>query len=151
MARPIKYKPEYVEQAHALCLLGATDVQLSQTFDVSEKTLNTWKKDYPEFFQSIREAKTLSDSKVVQSLYQQALDGNVTAQIFWLKNRQKNSWRDKHEVSHGGTINHEHSHESVPNTAAWITGLLGEGQAGPAKKPVPDRPLLPAKVCAKSS
>ena len=29
---------------------------------------------------------------------------DVTAQIFWLKNRKPNEWRDKHEVEHSGEI-----------------------------------------------
>ena len=51
------YKPEYVEQARQLCLLGATDKQLAEFFNVSTVTLNKWKKDYPEFLYSLKEAK----------------------------------------------------------------------------------------------
>ena len=105
--RPPSYKPEYAEQALSLCLLGATDKQLAESFSVTEKTINAWKKDYPEFCKSVKEAKDYADSNVVNSLYQQALSGNVTAQIFWLKNRQKEQWRDKHEVEHTGTVAHK--------------------------------------------
>ena len=37
------------------------------------------------------------DYEVENALLKNALDGNVTAQIFWLKNRKKNEWRDKVE------------------------------------------------------
>ena len=33
-----------------------------------------------------------------------ALEGNVTAQIFWLKNRKKEQWREKVEIEKGGAI-----------------------------------------------
>ena len=38
--------------------------------------------------------------KVVQSLYKAAVEGNVTAQIFWAKTRL--GWREKSEVEHTG-------------------------------------------------
>ncbi len=40
--------------------------------------------------------------EVVSVLKRQPPD--VTAQIFWLKNRQPDTWRDKHEMSHGGHV-----------------------------------------------
>lgn len=30
---------------------------------------------------------------------------NVTAQIFWLKNRKPDEWRDRHELEHLGNVN----------------------------------------------
>ena len=35
-----------------------------------------------------------SDRRVVDSLYQQAIAGNPTCIIFWLKNRKPHEWRD---------------------------------------------------------
>jgi hypothetical protein len=35
---------------------------------------------------------------VENSLYQMALDGNVTAAIFYLKNRRPDRWRDVHNI-----------------------------------------------------
>ena len=29
------------------------------------------------------------------ALYKNAIDGNITAQIFWLKNRKPDKWREK--------------------------------------------------------
>lgn len=101
---PSKYKPEYADEAMKLCLLGAKDKELADFFNVSESTLNKWKIDYPEFSESLREGKENADAKIAHSLYQQALQGNTTAQIFWLKNRRRQDWRDKqeHELSGPG-------------------------------------------------
>jgi hypothetical protein len=121
--RPTEYRPEYVEQAEKLCLLGATDMQLADFFEVSERTLNTWKHVHPEFLQSLKVAKSEADTAVERSLYRKALgyefesvkvfctNGEVTqvpyreivppsdtAIIFWLKNRKSQEWRDKSEV-----------------------------------------------------
>lgn len=95
VGRPSDYKEEYNEQARKLCLLGAKDTDLADFFGVCEKTINNWKSQHPEFLQSIKDGKENADVAVVQSLYKTALEGNTTAQIFWLKNRQPSKWRDK--------------------------------------------------------
>lgn len=123
VGRPSKYKPEHAEQARKLCLLGATDADMADFFDVDEATINRWKLEFPEFCESIKKGKMLADANVADRLYQRAMgyeapdvdirvvDGEIVetpmtkyyppdtpAAIFWLKNRQKGKWRDKVEV-----------------------------------------------------
>ncbi len=123
MARPTDYRQEYAEQAHKLCLLGFTDKQLAVFFGVNESTINRWKQKYPEFCKSIKSGKVIADAQVAESLFKRATgievtevevrdDGkkkvkrvtkkhippDPTAQIFWLKNRQPELWRDKPTV-----------------------------------------------------
>ena len=123
MARPTDYRQEYAEQARKLGLVGVTDKQLADFFDVNESTITRWKQKYPEFCTSIKKGKVVADAQVVDSLYNRALgmeveevevrgDGDdeikrvtkkhippdTTAQIFWLKNRQPELWRDKPTV-----------------------------------------------------
>ena len=126
MSRPTQYKEEYAELAYNYCLLGAIDKELAQFFDVSEKTINTWKEKHPEFLQSLKRGKQQADAKVAQSLFHRATgyqhpdtkfathEGIITdereytkhyapdptACIFWLKNRQPEKWRDKQEIDH---------------------------------------------------
>lgn len=102
--RPTAFKPEYCEQATGMCRLGATNDELAAFFGVALSTLNKWKKEIPEFSDAIREGKEVSDLRVTESLYQKALNGDTTAMIFWLKNRQSKRWRDKinQEVSAPG-------------------------------------------------
>lgn len=121
MGRPSSYKPEYAEQARKLCLLGATDKELADFFDVSEVTINAWKKEFPDFLKSVKEGKLDADARVAESLFKRAtgyvgqktvtanIQGIITdvkvvedyvgpdtaAGIFWLKNRQKDKWRDR--------------------------------------------------------
>ncbi|EKZ6375180.1 terminase [Klebsiella aerogenes] len=138
MARPTKYQEAYAEQARKLCLLGYTDTELADFFEVSESTINKWKVDYPEFSESIKKGKAIADGDVTDRLYQRAMgfiapdvdirviDNKIVetpldkyyppdtaAAIFWLKNRQKDKWRDKqdHEVTgkDGGAIQIETS------------------------------------------
>jgi len=78
--RPTLYKEEYSGQAYKLCLLGATDKDLAEFFEVEERTINNWKKDYEEFFHSIRNGKKIADMEVATSLYQTTQDRTVIEQ-----------------------------------------------------------------------
>ncbi|MDN7489500.1 terminase [Burkholderia sp. AU45274] len=102
MANPTKFKPEFVELARNYCLLGATDVDLARFFGTTDRTIRTWKQQHPEFAEALEQAKEVADAQVVGALYTNALAGNVTAQIFWLKNRQPAKWRDKVDHEHAG-------------------------------------------------
>jgi len=96
--QPTSYRDDYPDQAKRLCLLGYTDKELAEFFKVCESTINNWKHDHPEFLESIKDGKENADCEVVESLYEKACDGDTTAQIFWLKNRQSKNWRDKQEI-----------------------------------------------------
>ena len=125
MARPTKYQEAYAEQARKLCLLGYTDAELADFFEVSETTINNWKLEHSEFLESIKKGKSVADADVASSLFHRAMGytakekreektadgfkevdaekhvpGDVTAMIFWLKNRQKDKWREKQDVNH---------------------------------------------------
>ncbi|MFM0101986.1 terminase [Paraburkholderia rhynchosiae] len=102
--RPSKYRAEFAELAKNYCLLGATDPDLERFFEVSRATINEWKKQHPEFADALRAGKDIADSLVARSLYDKARGGDTTAMIFWLKNRQKHAWRDRHEIDHSGKV-----------------------------------------------
>ena len=127
--RPTLYKEEYAEQARKLCLLGSTDAELADFFEVSEQTVNAWKTAHPEFLESIKKGKAQADANVADRLYQRAMGfehpevdirvidhaivqtpitkiyaPDPTAAIFWLKNRQRAKWRDKVETELSGSV-----------------------------------------------
>lgn len=54
-----------------------------------------WKNRYSEICEALKKGKEVVDFEVENALLQTALSGNVTAQIFWLKNRKPDKWRDK--------------------------------------------------------
>jgi transposase-like protein len=110
--------------AAALCRFGATNCELADALDVSEKTIRRWIIEHAEFAEAVHRGIFEQFSpRVVRSLAQQALgyavdeevvkvgkDGelirynvrrqyppNVTACIFWLKNRDPENWRDVHD------------------------------------------------------
>lgn len=121
--RPTKYQESYNRQAEKLCLLGSTDKDMADFFEVDESTINRWKIEYPEFCESIKRGKISADANVASRLYKRAIgyehdedkifnnngsplivptikhvQPDTTAAIFWLKNRQPARWRDKQEV-----------------------------------------------------
>jgi len=127
--RPTKYRPQFAEQAKALCERGAIDVDLANFFHVSVRTIPRWQVEYPEFCQALKDGKSVADERVERALYQRAVGytfdavkiflpkdsvdpvlvpyrehcpPDVTACIFWLKNRKKDDWRDKQQLEHTG-------------------------------------------------
>lgn len=74
---------------------GLTDEQIAKNIGIGERTLYEWKKKYPQISQSLKKGKEVVDYEVENALLSSALGGNTTAQIFWLKNRRPDKWRDK--------------------------------------------------------
>ena len=70
--RPTKYKPEYVEQAYKFCLLGATEAEMANFFEVAIDTITEWKKVYPEFSASLKEGRDQADAEVSDKLRRRA-------------------------------------------------------------------------------
>ena len=71
--RPSLYKPEYCDLAYKFCLLGATDADLARMLEVEESTINNWKKDFPEFLESLKRGKEIADANVAKALYHRAI------------------------------------------------------------------------------
>lgn len=74
---------------------GLTDEQIAANMGIHVSTLYEYKNKYPEVNESLKKGKAVVDYEVENALLQQALQGNTTAQIFWLKNRRPKKWRDK--------------------------------------------------------
>ena len=53
--RPSKYKPEYCLAIKAMARLGMTDAQMSKEIGVALSTFALWKKEHPEFMESLEE------------------------------------------------------------------------------------------------
>jgi hypothetical protein len=122
--RPTSFKAEYIELAYKFCLLGATDEQLAEFFNVAKSTINLWKQKQPKFLDALKRGKVVADANIAHSLYRRGIGyscqethasnykgtitlteitkhypPDTTACIIWLKNRQPDKWRDKVEVS----------------------------------------------------
>lgn len=76
---------------------GLTDETIADKCGISTSTLYDWKKKHLEISEALKKGKEIVDFEVENALLNEALNGNVTAQIFWLKNRRVDKWRDKPE------------------------------------------------------
>lgn len=102
---------------------GLFDEQIAKNMGISEATLYNYKNKHPEIKEALRKGKEVVDIEVENAMFKRAIGytitineqkvdkdgfvhdlkrdvhipGDVTAQIFWLKNRRKQQWRDKVE------------------------------------------------------
>lgn len=112
---------------------GLTDQQIAKNMGIAAGTLYTWKKKYSEINESLKKGKEIVDYEVENALlksalgyeyteekvYVQEIDGvvtkkkeiikkysqpNVTAIIYWLKNRKPEQWRDRPETTDDETL-----------------------------------------------
>ena len=65
---------------------------------VSWSTIDRNRKRSADFEESIKRGKARGLAQVTNSLFTSATDGNVTAQIFYLKNQDSQNWKDRQEV-----------------------------------------------------
>lgn len=129
---PTKYKKEYNKQVYKLCLLGATNQELADFFEVHVNTIKNWYKSESEFLSAVKRGKEKADADVAKSLLKRAkgyrykeitrenkqgygkpvVTKVVTKQVApdtgaamaWLKNRQPDKWRDKHDLELSGKV-----------------------------------------------
>lgn len=110
---------------------GLTDEQIAANIGISRSTLNAWKDRYSDISDTLKRGKDVADRQVENALLKRALgyeyeevkkkfEGgvmtertvtkkevipDVTAQIFWLKNRKPDKWRDKPDYEDTSAIN----------------------------------------------
>ena len=99
---------------------GLTDEQIAKNIGISRASLYEWKKKEVDIFDALKKGKEVIDFEVENALLKRALGyeyeeetyengiltkkvkkqvpPDTTAQIFWLKNRKKEQWREKVEV-----------------------------------------------------
>ena len=96
-----KGKDEYWRTTDGLILLqgwardGLKDEQIAHNCGITVKTLYEWKNRYSDICDALKKGKEIVDYEVENALLKRAKQGDVTAQIFWLKNRRPEKWRDK--------------------------------------------------------
>lgn len=125
------YDPEMNDMVRKLALLGLTDKEMADFFGITERTFNNWKNEYPAFFHSLNEGKTIADANVADSLYKRAtgeiveiekayrnkttgevelvkvktyIPGESGAAKLWLTNRRRQNWAESQNVNLTGSL-----------------------------------------------
>jgi DNA-binding XRE family transcriptional regulator len=81
---------ENKKQVELMAAVGITQEQIAQFLKISQDTLAKY------YETELADGAIKANTKVASSLYTQAINGNVTAQIFWCKTRL--GWRDRSEI-----------------------------------------------------
>lgn len=135
---------------------GLTDEQIAQNIGIARSTLNVWKNRFVDISDSLKRGKEIIDRQVENALLKRALGyeyeevkmvvekdekGNekkrqekvirkvvpdTTAQIFWLKNRKPEDWRDRRETQISGEVNTNNPFNDL--TADELRKLIGNDE-----------------------
>lgn len=89
-----------IEKAKQFASIGLTEEQIAHNLGVSQETLIQRKNEYPELVAAIKEGKSHGIGMVANKLYESAMNGNLGAQIFYLKARA--SWKEITTNEHTG-------------------------------------------------
>ena len=76
---------------------GLTQQQIANNLGIGLSTLKKYKNKSVAIRTALKKGKEVSDYEVENALYQAAINGSVSAMIFWLKNRRPDKWKDKKE------------------------------------------------------
>lgn len=130
---------------------GLTDEQIATNIGITAKTLYDWKKKYSNICEALKRGKDVVDRQVENALLKRALGyeyeevkkkfecgvmtertvtkkeviPDVTAQIFWLKNRKRETWADRQNIEISQPID-----DSIKEMEAYF-GQLKESGSGP--------------------
>ena len=121
--RKSDFRPEYILIAEACARFGAIEEEIADYLDVSIGCIKRWKLAYPEFRAALKRGEEQSNDRVEDSLYRMAIGWNgqapnVTAAIFYLKNRRKDRWRDVQNVE--AALGHYVISEKPLTEEEWI-------------------------------
>ena len=113
-----------IEQVERLASQGLGNTQIARALGVSWDTLDRNRKRSAEFEDALKRGQARGLATVTNSLYQSANDGNVTAQIFYLKNRDSNAWADKVETTFNVDLKNviDNARERLENNQNIIEG-----------------------------
>ena len=141
----IKIDPKKVRE---LASRGLGPTQIARALGVSWHTIDKNRKRSKEFDEAIENGKAEGLAEVTNTLFESANSGNVTAQIFYLKNRDTSNWMDRVETNHTLSIgsaldNARLRTENAP--AKIIQGEVVDEQRVSAKRANDKKSLEPPK------
>lgn len=77
---------------------GYTMEMIAEKIGITKGTLYGWTNKNEDFLNAIKNGKEVADYKVENALFKNAMDGNVTAQIYWLQNRLPKKWKTRNRA-----------------------------------------------------
>lgn len=99
---------------------GLTNEQIAHNIGINVKTLWEWSEKHLPIRNALKKGREVADIHVENTLYKLACAGNVTAIIFWLKNRRPDKWRDK-PMSPSAATDEKEAHNDLIEAIKRIT------------------------------
>ncbi len=96
----IKFSEEDYENIEKWSGNGLSERQIAELLNTSVSTIARRKREKGNFDSALKKGRAKAVADVTNALYQEAINGSVQAQIFFLKNRDSSAWMDKNEVQH---------------------------------------------------
>ena len=85
-----------LKQVEKLAAIGLNERQVADSLGISQSTLTNRKKDNCDFYDALKRGQAKGIAQVANNLFEQSKNGNVSAGIFFMKNRA--GWSDKQDV-----------------------------------------------------
>lgn len=118
-----EFTDEDKKRIKAMAGYGIPQEQIARIYECDAKTLRKHCR------KELDEGPTIANSRVAESLYQQAIGGNVTAAIFWCKTRMRWTERVEHTGAEGEPLFPQTEQERNVDLAKRIAVLLSQGVA----------------------
>ena len=97
---------EVMSEVKTLAGQGLTVKQIASCLGVSPSTFYLKQAEFSEFSETIKKGQAIGLSKVTNKLFENAaVKGDNVAIIYYLNNRDKENWSNKHEVA--TTVEHK--------------------------------------------
>lgn len=120
---PFEITPAVLRKTEELAGRGLTLEQIARVLGIGYTTLNEKRKKFPEFLQAIKDGQAKGVEKVSNALFENALDGNTTAQIFYLKNRAPDMWKDQQNID----VKKKITYEQLPSQSDEYLAYVAAG------------------------
>ncbi len=85
-----------LDEIEMMASVGMTTQQIAEALHIAPSIFGRMQKNDPYIVEAVERGKARGVKMVTDALFQNALKGNVAAQIFYLKN--KAAWADKQEL-----------------------------------------------------
>ena len=100
---------------------GLIDEQIANNLGISKTTFYKFKDEHSELSELLKKGKEIVDYQVENALLKNALEGNVTAQIYWLNNRKPKKRKNKRE-------NTESNNEEISKVEQLLNKIKEEAE-----------------------
>lgn len=94
--------PDQLDQLRKWAGQGLTKAEIAHNMGVSRDAFCDWRKKSSLIVDALKKGEEDAIDKVENALFSAACSGNITAQIFFLKNRRPDAWKDKRDTEISG-------------------------------------------------